>query len=44
MKDGVISTHYFEDSIGCMFGIKTVGEEQKRAIEEAYKAWKSKDE
>lgn len=44
MKDGVISTHYFEDSIGCQFDIKTVGEEQKKAIEEAYRTWKGKSE
>ena len=40
MKDGIISEHHFEDTIGVAIGLKYVGKEEKAAISEAYKKWK----
>ena len=40
MKDGNISEHHFEDTIGVAIGLKYVGKEEKAAISEAYKKWK----
>ena len=40
MKDGIISEHHFEDTIGAAIGLKYVGKEEKAAISEAYDNWK----
>ena len=40
MKDGNISEHHFEDTIGAAIGLKYVGKEEKAAISEAYEKWK----
>ena len=40
MKDGKISSHYFENSIGCQFGVKWVSKEDKQQILEQYHKWK----
>ena len=40
MKDGVITKHHFEDTIGIQLGIKFVSKEEKQKIMEAYHKWK----
>ena len=40
MKDGIISEHHFEDTIGVAIGLKYVGKEEKAAISKAYEKWK----
>ena len=40
MKDGNVSTHYFENSIGCQFGGKWISKEEKQQILEQYRKWK----
>jgi tetratricopeptide (TPR) repeat protein len=40
MKDGVISRHHFENTIGVQFGIKPISKEERKKIDEAYKKWK----
>lgn len=40
MKDGVISRHHFENTIGARFNITYVGSEEKQRINEAYRRWK----
>ena len=40
MKDGVITKHHFEDTIGMQLGIKFVSKEEKQKITEAYHKWK----
>ena len=39
-KDGIVSSHHFENTIGVMFNIKQVGKEEKQRINKAYKEWK----
>ena len=41
MKDGVITKHHFEDTIGIQLGIKFVSKEEKQKITEAYHKWKN---
>ncbi len=43
MKDGVISKHYFENTIGVQFGLEIVGKEEKARITEAYNKWKQQN-
>ena len=40
MKDGKISSHYFEGSIGSQFGVKWISKEEKQQILEQYRKWK----
>ena len=40
MRDGVISRHHFENTIGVQFGIKPISKEERKKIDEAYKKWK----
>ena len=40
MKDGIISEHHFEDTIGFTIGLKYVGKEEKALLSEAYDNWK----
>lgn len=40
MKDGIISEHHFEDTMGMAIKLKYVGKEEKAAISEAYENWK----
>ena len=40
MKDGKISSHYFEDSIGCLLSVKWISKEEKKQILEQYRKWK----
>ncbi len=40
MKDGVITKHHFEKSIGTQLGIKFISKEEKQKITEAYHKWK----
>ena len=40
MKDGIISEHHFEDTMGVTIGLKYVDKEEKAAISEAYENWK----
>ena len=40
MKDGVITKHHFEDTIGIQLGIKFVSKEEKQRITETYHKWK----
>ena len=42
MKDGVISEHSFENSIGAQISCKYVGKEEKQKIINAYKKWEKK--
>ena len=44
MKDGVITKHHFEDTIGIQLGIKFVSKEEKQRITEAYHKWKKEQE
>ena len=41
MKDGVITKHHLEDTIGIQLGIKFVSKEEKQKIMEAYHKWKN---
>ena len=41
MKDGVITKHHFEDTIGLQLGLKFVSKEEKQKITEAYHKWKN---
>ena len=41
MKDGVITKHHFEDTIGIQLGIKFVSKEEKQKITEAYHKWRN---
>ena len=41
MKDGKISQHHFENTIGAALGVKFVGKEEKLRILEAYHNWKN---
>ena len=43
LKNGIISKHHFENSIGAQLGIKHVSKEEKRSINKAYKEWKTKN-
>ena len=40
MKDGVISCHHFENTIGAQLGIKYVGKEERQRINKVYEEWK----
>ena len=40
MKEGKVSSHYFENSIGCQFGVKWISKEKKQQILEQYRKWK----
>ena len=40
MKDGVISCHHFENTIGAQLGIKYVGIEERQRINKVYEEWK----
>lgn len=40
MKDGVITKHHFEDTIGIQLGLKFVSKEEKQRITETYHKWK----
>lgn len=40
MKDGVITKHHLEDTIGIQLGLKFVSKEEKQRITEAYHKWK----
>ncbi len=40
LKDGKITRHHFEDTVGARIEPTYVGEEEKRRIVEAYKQWK----
>ena len=42
MKDGIISEHHFEDTMGVTIGLKYVGKEEKAEISEAYDNWKKR--
>ena len=42
MKDGVITKHYFDNTIGAQLGIKQVDKNEKERINQAYKNWKDK--
>ena len=44
MKDGVITKHHLEDTIGIQLGIKFVSKEEKQKITEAYHKWKEEQE
>lgn len=44
MKDGVITKHHFENTIGMQFGLKFVSKEEKQKITEAYHKWKKEQE
>lgn len=39
MKDGILSEHFFENTIGVQISCKYVGKEEKQRIIEAYKKW-----
>ena len=41
MKDGVITKHYLEYTIGIQLGLKFVSKEEKQKIMEAYHKWKN---
>ena len=41
MKDGVITKHHLEDTIGIQLGLKFVSKEEKQKIMEAYHKWKN---
>ena len=41
MKDGKISRHHFENTIGAALGMKFVGKEEKQRILESYHNWKN---
>lgn len=43
MKNGVISKHFFDNSIGAQLGVKYVGAEEKQRINKLYEAWKKKN-
>lgn len=43
MKDGVISKHNFEDTIGVQFGLKFVTKAVKAKITAAYNKWKQQN-
>ena len=43
MKDGIISRHHFENTIGAQFGLKQVGKEEKLRINKAYEEWKKQN-
>ena len=40
MKDGVISEHYFENSLGMRTGFSIITKEEKQKIVDAYSLWK----
>lgn len=40
MKDSTISHYHFDDVVGVRYGIKQVGEEEKKAVDASYKKWK----
>ena len=40
MKEGKVSSHYFENSIGCQFVVKWISKEEKQQILEQYRKWK----
>lgn len=42
LQNGVISSHYFENSIGCQFGVKWVTKEEKQDLLKQYHDWKAK--
>lgn len=44
MKDGVITKHHFENTIGMQFGLKFVSKEEKQKITEAYHKWKKEQD
>ena len=44
MKDGVITKHHFEKSIGAQLGLKFVSKEEKQKITETYHKWKKEQE
>lgn len=39
MKDNVVNEYYFESSIGVIFDLKYVGEEEKEKIIKKYEKW-----
>ncbi len=43
MKDGVISRHHFENTIGVRLGLRYVGKEEKTKITDAYNKWKGEN-
>ncbi len=43
MKDGVISKHYFENTMGIQLSLKFVSKDEKARIAAAYKKWKQKN-
>lgn len=42
LKDGVISSHHFDNQIGVELGLKEVSEEEKQQLVKTYKEWKAK--
>lgn len=43
MKDGIISQHHFENSIGALLEVRYVGIEEKQRINKAYDEWKKQN-
>ena len=43
MKNGIISRHHFENTIGIQLGFKQVGKEEKQRINKAYEEWKKQN-
>ena len=40
LKDGIITKHHFENSIGAQLGIKQITKEERKQINQLYKQWK----
>ena len=43
MKDGHISQHHFENTIGMQMEVKHIGKEEKQRINKAYEEWKKQN-
>lgn len=43
MKNGIISQHRFKNMMGALIGIKYIGKEEKKPINEAYEEWKKQN-
>ena len=42
MKDGIISTHHFDNKLGIAFGVKQITKDVKQQINKAYIEWKNR--
>ena len=43
LKDGIITQHHFENTIGAQIGLKYVGKEERHRINKVYEDWKNKN-